>query len=576
MTPQQAAQHQQEVIDAPADLYVRACPGAGKTRTVVGRFIRVAAESAPRAVAVISFTNRAADEVSGRCAEIGRPNLPMYPNFVGTFDRFIASYVVRPFGQLGGPIRIVDSWASIDVQIGAYGVQGTVSLDHFEVSADGVLRFDPQPRDPAAAGVALARLEKNASERYHELRNQGYITCDDARSYAAQLLEEKPGIVDLLRERFAEIIVDEAQDCSADELLIIQRLRDGGVPLVLVCDPHQSIYEWRDADPLTFQDFVEGMPAIELTGNWRSSPSVCALAATLRRDGAADEPVGPFADHDDPVVLIRYAGGITSAIGERFETLVMGSGVDLSEAVVLSHRASSAAAAVGAGVANGLSNIIQLANAARRLADGRTDPRERQRDLDRIQRLLLKVLGSDVEGQSTERSAELSNVSIDWLRRSSVQLAIAVGGLDLDLAAPDWVVAARAKVKAVADTEGRTSAPVGAMFPAPRGSAGRTMRSLLNAQASTVALSHSSIHKAKGSEYRAVLVVIPRDRAPVTHTAEVTLAWEQGLPSEAKRVLYVGVTRAKQLCALAIPDAIADRILAILTADGVPVISHRI
>jgi hypothetical protein len=569
MTPEEAAQRQQDVIDAPAHLYVRACPGAGKTRTVVGRFIRVAAENAPRAVAVISFTNRAADEVSRRCAEIGRPRLPLYPNFVGTFDRFIATYIVRPFGQLGGPIRIIDSWQALDVQIGAYGLQGTVSLDHFEVSPDGVLRFDRRPRDPAADDEVATRLERNALQRYRELRAQGYLTCDDARAYAVQLLADQPEILQLLRERFAEIIVDEAQDCSTEELALLTRLRDAGVPLVVVCDPHQSIYEWRDADPQAFQAFVEGMPTIGLDGNWRSAPGVCALAATLR-GGPTDQPVGPLAGEHHPVVVMRYTGWPSSAIGERFVTLVADADIDPSEAVVLGHRASSAASAVGAGVPDAQSNVMRLGIACLRLANDRIDPRKRQREFHRLQRLLLKAIRIDAVGHSTERAAELAGVSIDWLRRSAIQLAMAVGGHDLDLPVTDWLVAARASVGAIAATEGRTCAALGTLFPTPQNSAGKTMRDLLKAQASAVGLRHSSVHKAKGTEDRAVLVVLPRDRAPSTHTADVTTAWEAGAESEAKRVLYVGVTRAEQLCAIAVPEALADRVIKILADNAVP------
>lgn len=569
MTPEEAAQRQQDVIDAPANLYVRACPGAGKTRTVVARFIRVAAENAPRAVAVISFTNRAADEVGRRCAEIGRPRLPLYPNFVGTFDRFIATYIVRPFGQLGGPIRIIDSWEALDVQIGAYGVQGTVSLDHFEVSPDGVLRFDRRSRDPAAEGVALARLEKNALQRYKELRAQGYLTCDDARTYAVQLLTDHPEIPDLLRARFAEVIVDEAQDCSVAELELLTRLRDAGIPLVVVCDPHQSIYEWRDADPQAFQAFVQGMPTIELDGNWRSAPSVCALAATLR-GGPADQPMGPFAGEHHPVVVMRYTGWPSSAIGERFATLVADAGVDPFEAVVLGHRAKSAANAVGAGVPDAHNNVMRLGTACLRLGDDRIDPRKWQREFNRIERLLLKAVKIDAVGHSTERAAELAGVSIDWLRTSAIQLATAVGSHDLDLPVADWVVAARASVGAVAATEGRTCAAPGRLFPTPRNSAGKTMRDLLKAQAGAVGLRHSSVHKAKGTEDRAVLLVLPRDRAPSTDTADVITAWEAAAASEAKRVLYVGVTRAEQLCAIAAPDALADRVIKILADNGAP------
>ena len=173
MTPEEAAQRQQDVIDVPPNLYVRACPGAGKTRTVVGRFIRVAEESAPRAVAVISFTNRAADEVSRRCAE--------------TASRDSRCTRTSSAPSTGSSRRTSsarsDNWAApsesstrgraLDVQIGAYGVHGTVSLDHFEISPDGVLRFDRRPRDPTADGAALrqrSRRTRRDATRNSEIR----------------------------------------------------------------------------------------------------------------------------------------------------------------------------------------------------------------------------------------------------------------------------------------------------------------------------------------------------------------------------------------------------------------------
>jgi len=213
---------------------------------------------------------------------------------------------------------------------------------------------------------------------------------------------------------------------------------------------------------------------------------------------------------------------------------------------------------------------MRLAIACLRLADDRIDPRKRQREFNRLQRLLLKAIKIDAVGHATERAAELAGVSTDWLRRSAIQLAIAIGGHNLDLPVADWVVAARASIGAVAATEGRECAAPGTLFPTPQNSAGKPMRELLKAQAGAVGLRHSSVHKAKGTEHRAVLVVLPRDRAPSTHTADVTTAWEAGAATEAKRVLYVGVTRAEQLCALAVPEALADRVVKVLADNGVP------
>jgi len=74
----------------------------------------------------------------------------------------------------------------------------------------------------------------------------------------------------------------------------------------------------------------------------------------------------------------------------------------------------------------------------------------------------------------------------------------------------------------------------------------------------------------KGTEDQAVMVVLPRDRMPSTHTADVIAAWAAGEASEAERVLYVAVTRSEQSCALALPDLLGDRVVSLLEQGDVP------
>ncbi|WP_413141104.1 3'-5' exonuclease [Burkholderia cepacia] len=80
----------------------------------------------------------------------------------------------------------------------------------------------------------------------------------------------------------------------------------------------------------------------------------------------------------------------------------------------------------------------------------------------------------------------------------------------------------------------------------------------------------AKIHEAKGREYGAVCVVIPPNRAPENRGEALFESWEASTDSEAKRVLYVGLTRARHLAALAVPVAFADRCVALLAAGHVP------
>ncbi|WP_316745528.1 UvrD-helicase domain-containing protein [Streptomyces sp. MK7] len=82
--------------------------------------------------------------------------------------------------------------------------------------------------------------------------DQGYFTGHEVRAVALWNLrngEATAALLPPLQSRFAEIIVDEAQDCSAADLAILQLLHGAGLPLVLVGDPDQAIYAWRGAEP---------------------------------------------------------------------------------------------------------------------------------------------------------------------------------------------------------------------------------------------------------------------------------------------------------------------------------------
>jgi superfamily I DNA/RNA helicase len=79
----------------------------------------------------------------------------------------------------------------------------------------------------------------------------------------------------------------------------------------------------------------------------------------------------------------------------------------------------------------------------------------------------------------------------------------------------------------------------------------------------------ATVHEAKGHEYDAVCVVIPPDQSGHQYTTELFAHWEQRTNHEAKRVIYVGVTRAKRLVALAIPKEFQGRLTSILQAADI-------
>lgn len=86
----------------------------------------------------------------------------------------------------------------------------------------------------------------------------------------------------------------------------------------------------------------------------------------------------------------------------------------------------------------------------------------------------------------------------------------------------------------------------------------------------------STIHDAKGREFDSVLLVIPPDRGRMDRTETLLASWEVRAENEAKRVIYVGATRAQQLLAIAIPSLFWNRLQSVLEGARVSFEVHTI
>ena len=105
---------QEKILAATSQhLFVQACPGAGKTRVIAVRFLRhITKLSNSQGIALLSFTNAAADEMRNACADGKLMGRIGYANFIKTIDKFIARYLVLPFEASASDerLQLVDSW----------------------------------------------------------------------------------------------------------------------------------------------------------------------------------------------------------------------------------------------------------------------------------------------------------------------------------------------------------------------------------------------------------------------------------------------------------------------------------
>lgn len=579
-----ARAQQQQAIHADAPVFVRACPGAGKTRVLVDRHCHTQPGWRRTGRALLSFTNVAADELRERCAgRGGRADLTAFPHYIGTFDSFLWRYLVRPFLPAAPRWQHVLSWDHVP---GAVVGPRKVPLSAFD------FRYDPDTHHTSvtwpSAGQYLHNSQlteddylaraKTARERLWQ--TNGYMTGLEIRIAALEHAGD-PVCTDLLAQRFFEIVVDEAQDCSALDLTILNCLHKAGIPLVIVADPDQGIYEWNDARPGDLQQLTEHIDDhLELTCNWRSSPIICQLAATLRPASrrTPDIAVGDHHDTAQPLLLLPYGthrkrvSALTDVAdsSEAFTAWAGHAGIDAADCLALAYR-NTAVPKARTRPALQLPkdhNTSTLAWAAAVFSDTSTPPAPRAHALAAATTFLRGYWYPDATGTLTDLLTQ-HDLTAGLLRRRAAAFLHALPTVD-ETPARDWRKQARFVLQ-------EQTPPAPAFAPAPpkllslpNTDLDQPIRSLIglpehtDEAPSARPMRGSSIHQAKGSQAEAVLIHLPKPQA----VTELIDAWTSPstdtASSELLRVYYVAITRTRRLLALTYPYSKHSDVTALL------------
>ncbi|MBM7515739.1 ATP-dependent helicase [Nocardioides nitrophenolicus] len=289
--------HQRQVVDHPGGpLLVLAGPGTGKTTTLVEAIVdRIERRGArPDQVLALTFSRKAADQLRDRVtARLGRTTGTQLSS---TFHSFAYSLVRRyaPAGLYEAPLRLLSA-PEQDV------VLRELLADHPEsvrwperfrqaMATRGFARevhaVLGRAREKGLDGDELLRLGE--AEGIDEFVAAGlfleqYLTSLDslgATDYADLIrrarIEAEANRAEL-REQFRHVFVDEYQDTDPGQVALLRAIAGDGRDLVVVGDPHQSIYAFRGAEVRGILDFPTEFPQAD-----GRAADVVALRTTRR------------------------------------------------------------------------------------------------------------------------------------------------------------------------------------------------------------------------------------------------------------------------------------------------------
>jgi DNA helicase II / ATP-dependent DNA helicase PcrA len=284
--------------------------GSGKTTTITRRIAQqvVSGAFAPNQIMAVTFTDKAAGELKQRLAALGAPGVRastfhsaalrqlrhFAPGAVGKILpskalalRQIANSLPAPFKfRPAGDLATEIEWAK----------NRRIPVERYAAEADG--------HEPPIPVDLMLRVF-----REYERRNaaEGLIDFEDLLERAVQMFEQNGDARETFRAQYRAFTVDEYQDVNLLQQTLLDLWLGDRDDLCVVGDDYQSIYSFTGAGPEHLLGVPERFPqalVVRLEENYRSTPQVLALANKLVPNlGGAEKTLRPtLADGDEPVV----------------------------------------------------------------------------------------------------------------------------------------------------------------------------------------------------------------------------------------------------------------------------------
>jgi superfamily I DNA/RNA helicase len=258
---------------------LRGGPGTGKTRVLAHRIADLVENRnvRPDAILVITFTDRAADEMRDRLAALLSNSADAERMLVGTFYS-VACHLLNTY-QAGRVPPVVDEIESIrmirEVMFEA-GAIGSAEKMHEIISC-------AKSRSSDKAALFDNQTVGDVFEAYQQ-RLVKYASMDsvDSLLHVCWLLQESPETLKKLRDRFQHVLADEFQDINPVQYEMLSALAGRNTGLFVAGDPGQAVFESHGSSPRFFDqvlaDFGEA-ETIDLKRSYRSTPEINAGAA---------------------------------------------------------------------------------------------------------------------------------------------------------------------------------------------------------------------------------------------------------------------------------------------------------
>ncbi|SFS14745.1 Superfamily I DNA or RNA helicase [Agrococcus baldri] len=300
---------QEAAIAEPGSVFLIACPGSGKTRTLT---YKVASElekidSHRSFVAAITYTHRAADEIEERISGLGVDTSQLW---IGTIHAFCLEWILKPYGKyhpdLQYGFQVINSHESEVILKRLCATSRNPAVTTFDCD---YYFTDSSMELGCRTASKIPSVHRILQEYFGELHASRQIDFEHILKYAFEIVRDNPSVSTILSQIFTFIAIDEYQDTKQVQYSIlgaIIKAGAGSTRTLIVGDPNQSIFASLGGYAIAPGDFrsLIGVPLREmaLSRNYRSSERIIDYFGNFNVHGTLIEAASEHA---------AYASAIT-------------------------------------------------------------------------------------------------------------------------------------------------------------------------------------------------------------------------------------------------------------------------
>lgn len=300
-------------LDGPA--MVLAGAGSGKTRVLTTRVAYLMAEKQvdPSAILLVTFTNKAAGEMTERV----RKNTGKLLQFSGTFHRLCAKILRVDGHYIGIPPSFViyDSDDQLDV---VKSILKILKMSTKEANPRAILGMISNAKNELISPkeyweVARGKYQELTAKVYEQyekkLRENNAVDFDNLLNKTVELFLTYKQVLEKYQNQFDYVLVDEYQDVNRAQYLLTKLLAAPENNLFVVGDFGQAIYAFRGADYRNMMMLKKDFPTIveyRLERNYRSSQNILDAASGVIKHNTTHPVLELWTDRKEEEKVVLF------------------------------------------------------------------------------------------------------------------------------------------------------------------------------------------------------------------------------------------------------------------------------